>query len=113
MEYVREMLRSIMPFFPVIAIIAMIAIRLTKDKEIIRISWDKLAQFMTGLFVLAMVRLLAYQFLFDTGNLQSFPSLPEVIESHKWTLGLVFGKICFSVYLYSLFGNISRINGCN
>lgn len=101
MEYVREMLREMMPYFPFIAIIAMIAIRFTKEKEIMRISWDKLAQFTTALCVLAMARLLGYQFLLDTGNLEALPRLPWQIESQKWALGLVFWEdMFFAVPLY-------------
>lgn len=86
---------------PLLAVFAIIAIRFTKDKEIMRVSWDKLAQFMAFLCVIAMIRLLGYQFLLDSGSLESLPRLPEIIDMQKWTLGLVFWEdMFFAVPMY-------------
>ena len=109
MDLLRNIMEYIGPFLPVIAIVAMIVIRFTKDKDIIRISWDKLTQFMVFLVILAMFRLLQYQFLLDSGVMQSIPTIPPMIDMQKWTLGLVFWEdMFFAVPIFYIWKYMNR-----
>lgn len=109
MDFLRNILEYVAPFLPIIAIVAMIAIRFTKDRDIIRISWDKLAQFTAFLVILAMFRLLQYQFLLDMGIMKVLPTLPPMIDMQKWTLGLVFWEdMFFGVPLFYIWKYMNR-----
>ena len=73
----------------------MIIINFTKERDSMRITWDKLAQFVAFLVMVAVFRLLYYQYQFDTGAMQFLPTLPPEIGNNKWTLGLVFWEDMF------------------
>jgi hypothetical protein len=86
-----------MAFFTFIgmAIVAMVAISYTKEKEIIRVSWNKVAEFLTFLTVLSIVRLAMFSFMLDMGLMKELPQVPIEILSSKWTLALVFWEDMF------------------
>jgi hypothetical protein len=109
MEFLRNILETIFPFLPLVAIVGMVAIRFTKDKDVIRISWDKLAQWTAFLVILAIFRLLQYDFLLNAGALRGIPTIPPMIDMEKWTLGLVFWEdMFFGVPLYYIWKYMNR-----
>lgn len=87
--------------FLIISIIAMIVLRFTKHKEIIRISWDKVAQFCGFLMLLSFVRIASYDFMFQTGVIENFPSVYPEVMAIKWAMVLVFWEdVFFGIPLY-------------
>ena len=87
---------------PVIAILGIILIpRFTSEKELFKISWDKLAQFVAFLMCLSVFRLLQYDFMLSMGIIKSIPQAPPEITGQMWTLGLVFWEdFFFAVPIY-------------
>lgn len=83
------------------AVMALIALQFTKHKEITRISWDKVAQFLGFLTLLTIVRISAYDFMLQSGIIKQLPQMyPEVLAS-KWTLVLVFWEdVFFGIPIY-------------
>lgn len=83
---------------PIFAIIGMIYIsNFTSEKDLFRVSWDKLAQFMAFLGFIFVLRLLREDFFVSNG-LAPVP-LPPVGE--MWTLGLVFWEdFFFAIPIY-------------
>jgi len=108
----EEMLMALLPYFlfPIIAIIGMFAITtLTKEKDLFRVSWDKLAQFVAFLTVVFVMRVLIESFKFDVGLVHGFPRLPPEIGNHKWTFGLVFWEdFFFAVPIYFIMKHCQR-----
>jgi hypothetical protein len=91
------------------ALVAMIIINFTREKEIMRISWDKLAQFVAFLVVLFVIRLMIYDFQYSSGTMTQLPTIPPEIAGNKWTLGLVFWEdMFFAVPLYFIWKYMSR-----
>lgn len=108
---VLELLKNYGEFlFPVIAIIGMVWIQLfnKEEKNLFRISWDKLAMFMAFLFALAIFRLMQFDYLLSHG-LMKMPHLPEELRYHKYALGLVFWEdFFFAVPIYFIMKNCKR-----
>jgi len=108
---IRELLMNYGEFlFPLIAIIGMVCIQLfnKEEKDLFRVSWDKLAQFTAFLFVLALFRLLQYDYLVGHG-LITMPRLPEELQFRKYSFGLVFWEdFFFAVPIYFIMKNCKR-----
>ena len=91
-----------------ITIVGMIALKFSKEKEIMRISWDKVAQFTAFLVLLSIARIALFSYLQDSGSMEQFPQMPEEISSARWRLLLVFWEdFFFGVPLYFIhkYGN--------
>ncbi len=87
----------------------MLVIRFTKDKEIMRISWDRLAQFCGFLAILFVFRIYQFMFLLDMGLMKSMPVVPPEISGHLWTMGLVFWEdMFFAVPLFYIWKYMNR-----
>lgn len=83
------------------AIIGIIGLRFTKEKAVVRVSWDKVAQFCGFLFLLTVIRVSYYDFLLQSATLRTLPTIPPVIMANKWTLLLVFWEdFFFGIPLY-------------
>lgn len=84
-----------------IALLAMLVLNFTKHREIMRISWDKVAQFCGFMALLTFARIASYDFLLQSGLSKSLPGMYPEIMSSKWTLMLVFWEdMFFGVPLY-------------
>lgn len=90
-------------FLPVLAMLAMIKINFSKEKEIMRIDFGALAKFTAFIIMLTIFRVLKTDMDLDLGWTHSIPSLPPEIDAHRWTLGLVFWEdMFFAVPMYYL-----------
>ena len=84
---------------PITAIIGMFAVRFTSEKDLFRISWDKISQFVGFLALIFTWRLLQANFLYTTGLMEQFPQNP--VGMPFWTMGLVFWEdFFFAVPIY-------------
>lgn len=84
-----------------ISIIGMIWLQFTQHKDIMRISWDRVAQFSGFMLLLTFFRIAGYDFMFQTGIIDRIPQMPPEVMFSKWTLMLVFWEdFFFGVSLY-------------
>mgnify|MGYP003332928607 CR=1 FL=1 len=78
-----------------IGIAIMIAVRFSKEREILRVEWDKVAQFLAFMVMLTLFRTYLIDLMMYLNPDQSLPALPGEISGTKWTLGLVFWEDAF------------------
>lgn len=97
-----DLLGLLIIILPVIAILGMVVARFSKtEKELFKISWDKVAQFIAFLVCIFVFRLLKIQFMLSTGLINQLPQLSPEQNMNKWTMGLVFWEdFFFAVPIY-------------
>lgn len=84
-----------------IAVVCIIALQFTKEKKIMRISWDKVAQFCGFMVLLTILRIASYDFMLQNGIIKELPGMYPEILANRWTLVLVFWEdLFFGVPLY-------------
>lgn len=97
-------------FLPqIITIIGMTIINFTKEKETMRIEWDKVAQFCGFLAMLFVFRVCSESFLVDAGLSTGNVGLPIEISQNLWSIGLVFWEdFFFAVPIYFMMKYMKR-----
>jgi len=92
-----------------IAMLVMIVMQFTKEKDMFRISWDKLAQFCAFLAMLFVFRIYQYMFMLNEGLIKRLPEMPPELSGRLWTMGLVFWEdMFFAVPLYFIWKYMNR-----
>jgi membrane protease YdiL (CAAX protease family) len=111
MDMIMDLLRNYGEFiFPIIAIIGMSAIVLfnKEEKDLFKISWDKLAMFLAFLFVLSLFRILRADYLVSHG-LAAPPQTGGRFYFPLYTLGLVFWEdFFFAIPIYFIMKKCKR-----
>lgn len=85
-----------------LALIMMIGVQFTREKETMRITWVKVAEFLAFMVMVCLFRIYAIDFGLQTGLLKGIPTLPPEIAMNKWTLGMVWWEdmiFGFPIYL--------------
>mgnify|MGYP000892806728 CR=1 FL=1 len=85
----------------VMAIAVLIGLQFTKEKDITRIEWSAVSQFIGFMIVVTVLRTWVVDFLMQAKIIEFLPTIPYEIASHKWTFGLVFWEdVFFGIPLY-------------
>lgn len=79
--------------FVIAAIIINVLIRFTKEKDIVRITWSKVAEFSGFLALLFVARICFFDFALKSGLINALPVPPPEIS--LWSLFLVFWEDTF------------------
>lgn len=79
--------------FVIAAIIINILLRFTKEKEIVRVTWSKVAEFCGFLALLFVIRICFFDFALASGLMNALPVPPPEIS--LWRLALVFWEDTF------------------
>ena len=85
-----------------LALALMIGVQFTREKETMRITWLKVAEFMAFMVMVTLFRIYFIDFGLSTGLIERMPTLPLEISTNKWTLGLVWWEdmiFGFPIYL--------------
>ena len=92
-----------------ISMLVMLGMKFTKEKDLFRIQFDKLAQFCGFLALLFVFRIYQYIFMIDMGLIKQMPMLPPEISARLWTMGLVFWEdMFFAVPLYFIWKYMNK-----
>jgi hypothetical protein len=84
-----------------LAVLTITALRFTKEKEAVRVSWNKVAEFIAFMVILSILRVAFYDFMLEMGMISKFPTIPAQIAMSRWTLALVFWEdAMFGLSLY-------------
>ena len=95
----EEFLPYLFLLLPIIAVIGMVVARFTSEKDLFRVSWDKISQFVAFLAVVFVWRLIQANFLYTNDLMEQFPKSPTAMPF--WTMGLVFWEdFFFAVPIY-------------
>jgi hypothetical protein len=91
-----------------LVIVAMIGIQFTKEKEIMRIEFDKVAQFLAFMALMTFARIAWSSFQMDMGKGGGM-GIPPEIASARWTMILVFWEdMAFGVPIYFAFKYLKK-----
>lgn len=92
---------------PLLAMIAMIVIRFTKERAIMRIEFEKVAAFCAFMVMYVIFNVLQYDFLVDMGFINTINIAADPMP--KWTAGLVFWEdMFFAVPIYFMMKHMKR-----
>lgn len=81
--------------FIFIAIVSMIALSYTEEREVVRVDWSKIASFVGFMTLVSFLRIASYDLMLSMGAIKDLPTLPMEIAMNKWTLCLVFWEDMF------------------
>ena len=83
------------------ALLCLIGLQFTREKEITRISWSKVSEFVGFMVFVSVIRIALYSAEMDFGIIREIPKIPGEISGSRWALSLVFWEdVFFGMSLY-------------